>query len=85
MNLVVSGVEGFYRITVERPSRQRKRQLDPVPARALGWNSLVGVGIMTSSVVAAKKDAAKVLSGETIEPSHGVFKAIVTFAAEVEK
>ena len=77
MNFVVRGVEGPYRVTVEHPRGQCEGQFRP----ALGMKCLAGIG----SMVAAKKDAPKVLSGKTVEPRHGVFKAVVAFAREVEK
>ena len=77
VNLVVSGVEGSYRVTVEHPGGQCEGQ----------FRAALGVKFLTtlSGMIAAKEDAAKMFPGETIEPRHGVFKAFVAFAAQVEK
>src|SRR5229473_4561013 len=77
VNSVVGGIEGFYRVTVEHPSRQCEWQF----GSALGVKFLTLIGGM----VAAKEDATRVLPGETVEPRHSVFEATVALAAQVEK
>src|SRR5260370_24749823 len=77
VNSVVGGIEGFYRVTVEHPSRQCEGQF----GSALGAKFPTMIGGM----VAAKEDATRVLPGETVEPRHSVFEATVALAAQVEK
>jgi len=77
VNPVIGRVEGFHRVAVEQPRWQCERQLGAAPK--------VEFLTMIGGVVAAKKNATRVLSGKTVEPGHRVFEAVVAFTAQVEK